>query len=73
MNRKKQDSCGFCKKRGYSYNYCSHRKENTIMGAKCALCENNNNISRLRERIERAAPITNMTEAVKIDTNADNK
>ena len=43
------------------------------MCAECVLCENNNNVSRLRERIERAALVTNMMEAAKIATNADKK
>ena len=43
------------------------------MGAECLLCKNNNNLSRLREKIERTGTMNSMTEAAKIATNTDNK
>ena len=51
LNRKKQDSFGFCKETRYPYDDFSHRKEDTIMGTEHVLCENNINLSRLRESI----------------------
>ena len=73
MNQKKQDSFRFGKELGHLYADCVRRKEYTSIGNKFSLCKNDNNVSRLRERIEMSSPVTKITEDMKIDTNVDNK
>ena len=43
------------------------------MGTECILCKSNRNHTKLRERTERVAPSTNVTETMNIGANAYNK